>query len=891
MQIQRYIIIFLVLNFQLSLNATTPDSVKIRLNFFEDRGTEKEIIPHPEYRRPHIGLALSGGGARCIPQLGVIEVLKENKIPIDLIVGTSMGSVIGGLYAAGYETDEILQRLKNIDWQNIFFDRPTRENLFLGQKQTQSRYILQLRFSSFRPYIPSGISPGQTVSLILSDLVMQAPYGSYSNFNELKIPFRAVATDLISGNRVLLENGSLADALCASLAFPLLFTPVVWDSMLLVDGGMINNIPVQEARELGMDIVIAIDGTSNLRNKNEILLPWEIVDQATTIMQREKNQSQKELADIYIRFDTPGQLSTDFSGLDSLVAIGRTKAQSMIDNIKNYIRKQERAYLNKIDTTKHQPYEIGSIKIEGLKHIDERTIRETIPFDSLLLKPSGYGDLQNLIAQVYQTGNYKNVEGILVRENHAYSLIIRVEENPVLHKIIFQNNSIYPDSVLLKQMNYTCPQIINHFEGQKALFRLLKFYRDNGYSLTHIHSVKLKATGVLELVLQEGRIKKINVEGNQQTKAFVILREFPLKAGDVFHYEQVKKGIKNIYGTGLFNTVRLNITYDANQPVLTIKVDEKKFNLIRLGGQYNTERKGNGFIELVNENLFGTGNPLTLHIQNGERNNRYGLYFRSDRIFKTFLTTQFNIYYQKNKYFSYRGFEKSGEYNEIRSGLNFSLGQQMERWGNVSLEGSYYYIGYNRLWGQPLHSGELLLSTLALRSVVDTRDQYPFPMTGKYYHFFYELSSANILSNEVSYFKLFSSLENFLSISNHHTFHPKIVWGTSDLTTPLAEQYYLGGENNFLAVREHQLYGRHLMFTSLEYRYLIPKIFPLNTYLHFQMNLAGIWGTKVSIKSKDFLFGTEMKVSFLSPFGPFALAYGRTRDKQTRFYFSAGYDF
>ncbi|MBN2092229.1 BamA/TamA family outer membrane protein, partial [candidate division KSB1 bacterium] len=598
-----------------------------------------------------------------------------------------------------------------------------------------------------------------------------------------------------------------------------------------------------------------------------------------------------KLADIYIRFDIPGQLSTDFSKLDSLVEIGRLKTQSMIDKIKNYIRNQERAYLNQIDTTKQQLYKIASIKIEGLNQIEESKIREAIPFDSLFLKPSGYGDLQNLIAQVYQTGNFKNIKGFLIRENQEYSLIIRVEENPILTNILFQNNSIYTDSVLLKQMNYPFPQIINHFEGQNALIQLLKFYRNNGYSLAHIHSVKLKENGILEIILQEGRIKKIKVEGNQQTKAFVILREFPLKAGDVFHYEQVKKGIENIYGTGLFNTVRLNITYDDNQPVLTIKVDEKKFNLIRLGGQYNTERKGNGFIELVNENIFGTGNPLTLHIQNGERNKRYGLYFRSDRIFKTFLTTQFNIYYQKNKYFSYRGFEKSGEYNEIRSGMNFSLGQQMARWGNVSLEGSYYYIGYNRLWGQPLHAGELLLSTFALRSVVDTRDQYPFPMKGKYYHFFYELSSANILSSEVSYFKLFSSLENFLSISTHHTFHPKIVWGTSDLTTPLAEQYYLGGENNFLALREHQLYGRHLMSTSLEYRYMLPKIFPLNTYLHFQMNLAGIWGTKVSIKSKDFLFGTEMKISFLSPFGPFIIAYGRTRDKQTRFYFSAGYDF
>ncbi len=888
----RYIIILLILNIQWPLLASlSPDSIKIHLNFFADNGAEKEIIPHPEYARPRIGLALSGGGARCIPQLGVIEVLKENQIPVDLIVGTSMGSMIGGLYAAGYETDEILQHLKNIDWENVFFDRPTRQNLFLGQKQTQARYLLQLRFSSFKPYIPSGLTPGQTISNILSDLVMQAPYGSYSNFDELKIPFRAVTTDLISGNRVLLENGNLADALCASLAFPLLFTPVVWDSMLLVDGGMKNNIPVQEARELGMDIVIAVDATSNLRNKSEILLPWEIVDQATTIMQREKNQSQKELADFYIRFDIPGQLSTDFSKLDSLVGIGRTKTLLMIDKIKNYVRNREREYLNQIDTTKHQHYKIVSIKIEGLKNINESQIRQAIPFDSLFLKPSGYGDLQNIVAQIYQTGNYKNVEGFLIKENQDYSLIIRVEENPILNNIIFKNNSIYSDSILLKQMNYSYPGIINHYDGQKALIRLLKFYRNNGYSLSHIHSISLNEKGELELGMQEGRVKKINIEGNQKTKAFVILREFPLKVGDVFNYEQIKKGIQNIYGTGLFNTIRLNITYEENQPVLSLKVDEKKFNLIRLGGQYNTERKGNGFIEIVNENIMGTGNPLTLHFQNGERDKRYGLYFRSDRIFKTFLTTQLNIYYQKNKYFSYRGFEKSGEYNDIRTGIDFSLGQQMARWGTISLEASYYYIGYDRLWGQTLHEGELLLNTLALRSVVDTRDQYPFPLKGKYYHFFYELSSANILNSEVSYFKLYSSLENYLSISNQHTFHPKIVWGTSDLTTPLAEQYYLGGEENFLALREHQLNGRHLMFTSLEYRYMLPKIFPLNTYLHFQMNLAGIWGTKVSIKSKDFLFGTEMKLSFLSPLGPFVLAYGRTRDRQQRFYFSAGYDF
>lgn len=883
---KRLLIIFLITFLANIVPGFPTDSTLINLEYHSPHPNAENLLEFRQSVRPRIGLALSGGGARCVAQLGVIEILEKNQIPIDFIIGTSMGGVIGGLYAIGYSTNEILENLKKLNWNDLINDSPSRQSLFLGQKQEQERHILQLRLSNFKPYIPSGLTPGQKVSMRLTDLIMDAPYGALTVFDQFRIPFRAITTDLVSGKKVLLGQGNLADALCASLAFPLLFTPVEWDSMLLVDGGMTNNIPVEDVRSFGMDIVIAVDVTSNLRKKDQISLPWEIVDQATTIMQQLKNETQKGLADIYFRFDLPGHLSSEFSMLDSLVATGRRHARSQLPKIQALIKQKEASNL-----TENPAYWLDQIKIEGLAHLSASNITAQIPVDSLVQRQTDLYTIKHLLMQIYALGYFQDVRGIVTRESSDAVLTIQVQENPKVQEIIVNGNTMIPDSTLLANIENRPGSVFNSKIWQQDCIDILKSYRKQGFALTRIQSAILDTNQILSITLDEGRISTIQIEGNTLTKSFVILREFSLQVDDIFNYEKVKAGIRNIYSTGLFNTVRLNIEYHHFHPRLILKLTEKKFSLVRLGGRYDNERKGRGFLELLNANLFGTGNSLTFHIQSGERDKKLALNFRADRIFKSYLTSQINLYVQKQKYFSFDGSKKYGEYAEYRSGLDCSLGQQIERFGTVSIEGKYQHIKFERLWGLGYPDDELRLIPLALRSIVDTRDQAPLARKGKYYHFYYEFSTAQILPSDLSFFKLYSSLENYGTFFQHHTVHTRIVWGTSDLTTPPAEQFYLGGEDSFYGLLERQMRGRHLIQANLEYRFNFEKILPLDAYLHYRVDLAGIWEKEVDIKSKDFVLGTGIKFSVNTPLGPFSLAYGRSREDNQSYYFSAGFQF
>ena len=884
-------IIFVLLLFSELAIGSVKDTIEIRLDYVPSLYKNPCLFPEKDIHRAKVGLALSGGGARALVQLGVLQVLEEHQIPIDCIAGTSMGSVIGGLYAAGYSPGEIRKLIKNVRWDEIITDRAPRENLFLGQKRDRARHIIQLRFSSFKPYIPAGLTPGQTVTNKLTEMIMHAPFGTETNFNLLRIPFRAVTTDLVSGQKVLLDHGNLADALCASLAFPLLFEPVQWDSMLLVDGGMTNNIPVEDTKSLGADVVIAIDATSNLRTRDHILLPWEIVDQATTIMQRLKNQSQREMADIYFRFDMPEFLSSDFMFADSLLELGRKAALERIDSIKKYLTAKDSSLSCENSSVENEVFIIDKIELKDIRSSTKIKVNKFIALDSLPGQQSDIKSVTKLLHRIYSMGYFSDVSLKIIGDSVRKKISLKFNENPVIDTVLVSGNSIFPDSVIQACFATIQGEVFNPDSLQKNILAVLKKYRKNGYALARMNSSFQPENGRVVIQILEGRIAALEVEGNEITKEFVILREFPLGVGDVFNYEKVKTGLQNIYSTGLFNTVRLAYTEDGQYPRLYIKVNEKKFNLVRIGSRYENERKGRGFIEFVNENFIGIGNLLAFHVQGGDRDQLINGYFRADRIFKTYLTSEFNIYYKLQNHFSYKMNRKKGEYEESRAGFDFSFGQQISRLGTVSVEGRYNSINYKDLWGTNDFTGHLYLTNLALSSVIDTRDEYPFPKNGKYYQFFYEVSSATLLTSEISYFKIFTSMENFTTYFKYHTIHPKLLWGTSDLTTPPSEQFFLGGETSFLGLRERQLHGRHLMLTSLEYRFQCPCRIPFRTFLHLNAQLAGIWDKEEDIRPKDFLFGIGVKLSMNTPVGPFSFAYGRTREYRERYYFSAGFDF
>jgi NTE family protein len=276
------------------------------------------VFANPDFNvmpedRPKIGLVLSGGGARGSAHVGVLHVLEEMRIPIDIITGTSMGAVTGGLYAYGYSPAELESKLVNTDWNDLFQDSPPRRDRSFRRKQDDYNFLIKLEagFKDGALTLPTGLIQGQKLDIMLRSLMPGAP----ENFDELPIRFRAIAEDIESGEVVVMGDGDMTTAMRASMSIPGAFSPVERDGRLLVDGGFANNLPVQLAREMGADILIVVDLTGKLSKRDKLTSPLSILNQNMGFMIKRNTQEQLntlEDRDILIQPDLDGYSSTDF---------------------------------------------------------------------------------------------------------------------------------------------------------------------------------------------------------------------------------------------------------------------------------------------------------------------------------------------------------------------------------------------------------------------------------------------------------------------------------------------------------------------------------------------------------------------------------------------------
>lgn len=238
------------------------------------------------------GLVLSGGGARGLAHIGVLKQLEEMNIPIDAIAGTSMGAVIGGLYAAGYSADELEQIALDLDWQATLSDTPLREDIPYRRKQDDRDFLVKQRltFKDGALSFPLGLLQGQNMGVVLESLLVHT--NEIDDFDRLPIPFRAVATDIATGEAVVFDHGHLPLAIRASLALPGFFAPVEVDGRLLVDGVLSKNVPIDVARAMGVDRVIVVDIGTPLKSASELNSVLDIMDQTTTLLTRTNTERQ-----------------------------------------------------------------------------------------------------------------------------------------------------------------------------------------------------------------------------------------------------------------------------------------------------------------------------------------------------------------------------------------------------------------------------------------------------------------------------------------------------------------------------------------------------------------------------------------------------------------------
>jgi predicted acylesterase/phospholipase RssA len=334
---------------------------------------------------PRIALVLSGGiVTRGLSEIGVIKALEEEHIPIAYVAGTSMGAVLGSLLAQGYTASEIEQIAKSIDWMQAFVQSSDYKNLLFGEKEKYGKYLLSLDLQGLKPVIPSSLVNEQKPSLLFTEISIRAL--NIRDFDRLKIPFRANATDLETGGEVALSSGYLPRVLQASAAVPMMLPPVEIEGKLLIDGGAVNNLPVNLVKGFHPDIVVAVNLGMELRKKEELNSIISIMSQNLAFLQKENTERNRKQADILIEPDVSRYSFADFGRIVEIIEIGYQAARQKMPALKQLIAKKIKAAANqsRLETKSHR----GIIIIKNI-YINGNTVYPQLVLPSLISSEVG----------------------------------------------------------------------------------------------------------------------------------------------------------------------------------------------------------------------------------------------------------------------------------------------------------------------------------------------------------------------------------------------------------------------------------------------------------------------------------------------------------------------
>jgi len=279
--------------------------------------------------RKKVGLVLSGGGAKGMAHIGAIKIIEEAGIPIDYVVGTSMGSIIGGLYSIGYTPEQMDSMVRKQDWGFLLSDQRQRKDMNMQEREADEKYVISVPFSkSAIQDLTGGLIKGQNISNLFSELTLG--YHDSINFNKLPIPFACVSENIVKGEEYVFHEGILSTAMRASMAIPGVFTPVRLDSMVLVDGGVVNNYPVNVAKQMGADVIIGVDVQSELKTANELENAGAILGQLIDLMGQDTYLKNLKETDVLIKVDVKGYSAASFSknAVDSLIHRGLMAAEA-----------------------------------------------------------------------------------------------------------------------------------------------------------------------------------------------------------------------------------------------------------------------------------------------------------------------------------------------------------------------------------------------------------------------------------------------------------------------------------------------------------------------------------------------------------------------------------
>lgn len=856
--------------------------------FAEDRisiGGLDGLNPHDTTRKYSVALALSGGGARGLSTVGIMKALEENGISIGAIAGTSMGGIVGGLYASGYDANELIAIIDRTNFDDLFSSQPSRQSMFLSQRQQRDRHLLTIRFDGLRPVLPRALTAAQKLTSMLTVLTARANYLAAADFDRLPIPFRTIGTDIVSGQKVIFSNGSLADAMRATIAFPLALTGLDRGNQLLMDGGMLVPIPVEIAGNIcdTIQFVVAINTASPLLTKDELVSPIDIAEQVTTIMTADKLARQLARADYVIEPELNGLLTTDFKYSDSLIDLGYALGNRIAPELRTLLRDQQDSVTMKVAQveiadnlkTLSTIKSIVETELEG-HSFTRRTLTLAL---QKICREFGLFELDANIEPVSlpnQSGKVVNLSLAGIKPFLAGPINIR-----------FIGNASFDDTTLSKEL-LPRDTIFAISRLRASLDRITRLYRRHRYDLMSIRGVDIdQATSTITVDIDEAIVREIKVTDNDRTRSWYILANLPLEEGKPYSSRAAETGLANIYGTELFERVTIDLEHGDSGSIVTVRVVEKGVRQVRLGWHFDNEYQSEQFVEIVENNVMGAGIEFLVHARYSPGRQNYYASVRADRIWATYLTANVKVYHDR---LSRNLYDELGAETDLRlerkSGVSFRVGQHISRLGTLSGGLAFEEVRYD--YDSNGLSEKFGLRIIHLQSLVETFDRYPFPKSGKR-HLFQLQFAGKLLGGEVQYTKFFSSLEAYWAVGKYLTWHPRMSIGLSRSGLPPSEHFYIGGARSFVGYKQYELNGEKLFLMNNELLVKLPK----NLYFIARWDAGEVFRRRSQIKLRQARHGAGAFIAFDSPIGPFEIGYGTTNDEISRdnWYVNVGLQF
>ncbi len=788
----------------------------IILCLFQTKLFSQHPFAFQQLRTPKIALVLSGGGARGIAQIGALKELEKAGIKFDYIVGTSIGAIIGALYSSGYTASEIESIVLNANWDEILSltNEYLRSFYIIDQKEINDRNFLTFRFNDFKFVVPEGISSQPKFHQFLQDLIYKAPYQAYGDFDNLKYPFRAVATDLVTGKSIILSKGNLLLAIRASSTVPFVNKPIKIDSMIFVDGGIFQNIPVEAAMELNPDITISINTISELQQTEDLDNVLNVADQVLSILMYKFSEKSKSFTDFLITPELERHSNTDFTNLLNLINAGSVAAIKYIDQIKAKITEFTDSVNNlssaKINFASSSQSLLADIKITG----DYEKSDELYDYLIKTFKGSEYNfELNRQILDSALKFIRKNSVEIYAT-NHFFNHLTKIFELDIrkisIKNIIINGNSNVKDFIIRRELEFKKGDILDYVRLNKSWENLIStgyfsevliYYdkHDDNYASNIFVNVQETGTQVLNLGARVDNER--NFRGN-----FDIVFDNFLTLGSKFNL-RLLAGSRNLYSHANFSYPRILSTF------LTSKASF-----------YYDRKKVYNFLE--------------------------------------------NLELSRN---SYENIIKDESVYE-RFGVKTTFGAQIEKKGLLYLELRFERQRINDIFLQN-KSPYYAVHTFKVGGTFDTEDKTYFPTKGRLLLMSLESSLLQTPDNK-GFSKLMFYYHSNISFGLH-TLKPKIYFGLADASLPITESFNLGGEETFFGMREDEFKGRQIALSSIEYRFLSPISLVFDTYISFRYDLGSVWELPEEIKFLKLRHGLGASISIDSPFGPARFSVGR----------------